>query len=176
MTRRRHSRLLIAGLTAGLGLALAGCSGAGHPNDDPSPGSVRAQALPVWREFTTCVRSHGAANMPDPQVDENGRASWPGLTQAQIDVARQQVGDACDVILHKLPAAAQPGGAITEQELATLRRFAQCIRDHGVADFPDPNSDGVFTMPPRITAGGKSLLRPPMDACKDVYNGSIRTG
>jgi hypothetical protein len=176
MTRPKFSRLLIAGLTAGLGLALAGCSGAGHPNGDPSPGSVRAQALPVWREFTACVRGHGVANVPDPQVDENGQATWPGLSQAQIEVARQQVGGACDAILQKLPAAAQPGGQITEQELATLRRFAQCMRDHGLPDFPDPNSDGIFTMPPRINAGGKSLLRPATEACKDVYNGSFRTG
>jgi len=50
------------------------------------------------------------------------------------------------------------------------------MRDHGLPDFPDPNSEGIFTMPPRINAGGKSLLRPATEACKDVYNGSIRTG
>jgi hypothetical protein len=176
MNRPKNSRLLIACLTAGLGLALASCSGAGHPNQDPSPGSARALALPVWREFTSCVRSHGVANVPDPQVDDNGQATWPGLSQAQIEVAQQQVGGACDAILQKLPAAAQPGGQITEQELATLRRFAHCMRDHGLPDFPDPNSEGIFTMPPRINAGGKAMLGPVMEACKDVYNGSIRTG
>jgi len=176
MTRTKVPRLLIACLTAGLGLALAGCSGAGHPNGDPSPGSVRAQALPVWQEFTTCVRQHGAADVPDPQVDENGQASWPGLSQAQMHVAQQRTGGACDTILQKLPASAQPGHPITGAELATLRRFAQCIRDHGLPDFPDPDTEGIFSMPPRINAGGKSLLHNPMDACRDIYDGSIRTG
>lgn len=176
MTTTKHPRFLILGLAASMGLALASCSGAGHPNGDPSPGSIRAQALPVWRDFTACVRSHGVANVPDPQVDDHGRATWPGLSQAQIDVAKQQVGGACDAILQNLPAAAQPGDRISDQELATLRRFAQCMRDHGLPDFPDPNSDGIFTMPARINAGGKALLKPAGDACKDVYDGSIRTG
>ena len=52
-----------------------------------------------------------------------------------------------------LPAQAQPGssgsgasfkvvGASYTQEL----KFANCVRQHGVPDFPDPSSNGVFSL------------------------------
>lgn len=179
MTRYRLLPLVLAtsGLLAASGLALTACSGAARPNGTPASSSVRDQALPVWREFAACVRSHGVPDVPDPQVDEAGQATWPGRDDAQIQQAAQVVAGACDAILQKLPPQAQPHShdQIGAAELATLRRWAQCMRDHGLPDWPDPNADGTFTLPQRIVAGGKPLFHPAQDACKDVYNGSFRT-
>lgn len=172
MTKLRTCVLLLA---AALAPAVAGCS-SGHSNT--SSQSVRAQALPVWQEFANCLRSHGAPHVPDPQVDDNGQATWPGLSDAEQRQEQQIVGDACDSILRKLPPQAQPhsNNQIANQDLATLRRWAQCMRQNGLSDFPDPNSDGVFTLPDRYRAGGKAMLQPAQDACKDIYNGPFRTG
>lgn len=38
-------------------------------------------------------------------------------------------------------ASASPSGDIREQQLA----YAQCMRDHGIADFPDPDAQGHLT-------------------------------
>jgi hypothetical protein len=172
MTRLRLCVLL---LTAALAPAVAGCS---HGNTTTAASSVRAQALPVWQEFANCLRSHGVPRVPDPQVDDNGQATWPGRSDAEMQRGQQIVGNACDSILQKLPPQAQPhaNNQIGTQDLATLRRWAQCMRAHGLPDFPDPNSDGIFTLPDRYASGGKAMLKPAQDACKDIYNGSFRTG
>ena len=173
LTRTRISALLLA---AALAPALAACS-SGHATTPSSP-SVRAQALPVWQEFAGCLRSHGAPHVPDPQVGDNGQATWPGVSEAERQQEQQIVGDACDPILRRLPPQAQAhaNNPIANQDLATLRRWAQCMRLNGLPDFPDPGSDGVFSLPDRYRLGGKALLQPAQAACKSVYNGPIRTG
>ena len=172
MTRTRISALLLAAVLAP---ALAACSSGLAATSSPS---VRAQALPVWQEFAGCLRSHGVSYVPDPQVNDNGQATWPGLSEAERQQEQQIVGDACDPILRRLPPQAQPhaNNQIANQDLATLRRWAQCMRLNGLPDFPDPSSDGVFSLPDRYRSGGKAMLQPAQDACKGVYNGPIRTG
>jgi hypothetical protein len=171
MTRTRlFGLLLLAALTP----PLAACSSG--PTTPPQ--SARAQALRVWQEFASCLRSHGATHVPDPQVDDNGQATWPGLSEAEQQQEQQIVGDACDPILQKLPPQAQPhaNNQIANQDLATLRRWAQCMRQNGLPDFPDPSSDGVFSLPDRYRSGGKAVLQPAETACRDIYNGPMRTG
>lgn len=172
MTRTRIRVLLVA---AALAPALAACSSGHTATSSPS---VRAQALPVWQEFAGCLRSHGAPHVPDPQVDDQGQAIWPGLSQAEQLQEQQIVGNACDPILQKLPPQAQPhsNNQIANQDLATLRRWARCMRQNGLPDFPDPASDGIFNLPDRYASGGKALLKSAEDACKGIYYGPIRTG
>lgn len=33
---------------------------------------------------------------------------------------------------------------------AAMQRFAQCMRDHGVSDWPDPDAEGYFHFPPEL--------------------------
>ncbi len=47
------------------------------------------------------------------------------------------------------------------------RVFAQCIRDHGVPNFPDPGPDGGFS-DTNIKGLDRSALLKAMDACQDV--------
>ena len=173
LTRTRISALLLA---AALAPALAACS-SGHAAT-PSSLSVRAQAVPVWQEFAGCLRSHGAPHVPDPQVGDNGQATWPGVSEAEQQQEQQIVGGACDPILRRLPPQAQAhsNNPIANQDLATLRRWAQCMRLNGLPDFPDPSSDGVFSLPDRYRLGGKAMLQPAQAACRGIYHGPIRTG
>jgi hypothetical protein len=58
----------------------------------------------------------------------------------------------------------------TEQQDAALA-FAQCIRDHGVEDFPDPLKDGPLVDTNRIPStaqeGGMEVLNAAMQTCGD---------
>ncbi len=59
------------------------------------------------------------------------------------------------------PSASAPPGTGDPQ------KFAQCIRDHGVPDFPDPGPDG------RFTGGGiqgldRGALTKALEACQDL--------
>jgi len=169
-------RIALPLLFAAAGLVVASCASS-QPPATGTASSLHDQSLPVWQQFAACARSHGAPDVPDPQVDAAGQATWPGMSSARLQQDEQLVGNACDSILRRLPPQAQPHSAsqVSTQELATLRRWSVCMRRHGLPDWPDPNADGSFTLPARISAGGKPLTYPAQQACKDVYNGSFRS-
>jgi hypothetical protein len=69
--------------------------------------------------------------------------------------------------------AAQPHAAATAQVAAAWHRFAQCVRDHGVPDEPDPTVDdhGRATFPssaPRVPDAA-------VQACSSNLDGSPRS-
>jgi hypothetical protein len=131
-------------IVAALALALAVTAGCGHGGSHhaTTKTSARDRARPVWTEYTRCARMHGMPTMPDPVVDSQGRADFPGVEKQQME----EVQDACGGILHRLPASAQgnSGRPVTAANLAKLRSFAQCVRTHGVPAFPDPKPNGSF--------------------------------
>jgi hypothetical protein len=57
----------------------------------------------------------------------------------------RQVQGACESILQRLPASAlqKPASAA---DLQHLRQFANCIRQHGIPNWPDPRPDGTFPL------------------------------
>jgi hypothetical protein len=111
-------------------LAAAACGGAGQP-------SAHQGAVTAWREYVACVRAHGVPDMPDATVDDQGRADFP-------DSAPSVPGDAvraCGARVASLPTRSSP-----PPDVATLTRFAQCMRAQGIADWPDPTPDGRFAL------------------------------
>src|SRR5262249_50177726 len=94
------ARVLLAGLA--VPLWLAGCASPHRPAASPHD-----QAVPVWRDFVRCARTHGAPNLPDPVVDDHGRAVWPSDALARVpDPAHRRVMDTCSDVLQRLPASA----------------------------------------------------------------------
>lgn len=80
----------------------------------------------------------------------------------------------CGPILDSLPP--QPAARV---DLAARSRFAQCMRQQGITDFPDADSRGRFVLPPSLDQGGnlKSSARWPqvraaMDGPCKQYNPS----
>jgi hypothetical protein len=112
-------------------LAAAACgggAGSSHPVASASP----AELTHVWVSFAACLRAHGA-NEPDPTFDQNGSPQWPVDPKTLPPAATQ----ACGSILQG--ANLQGHGAPTAAQLAQATRYAQCLRQHGIADFPDPD-------------------------------------
>ena len=129
--------------TAGLVL-LAACSGSGSSGSSNAEvstdsSSTNSQAL----AFTHCLRSHGLRNYPDP--DSRGGLQKAGPQQLGVsDSLFQAAQTACAHLL-------QPTQAQVRQMMSGYRNFAQCMRSHGVQNWPDPTtgSDGqpVFDIP-----------------------------
>jgi hypothetical protein len=132
--------------TAGLVLLAAACStGVGSPNAEGSTSSVSTVA------FSACMRSH-VPNYPDP--DSNG--NLPKADAQRLGVGSSQLQAAQQACQHLLP---NNGGALSaatlqqcelagdcpqtlvQQALTQLRNFAQCMRSHGVPNWPDPTTD-----------------------------------
>jgi hypothetical protein len=133
--------------TAALALLAAACSGSpsstgagGSPNAGDSSSSPSAVA------YSACMRSHGVPNYPDPsdgQLPKGGAQAF-GVSSSVFSAAQsacqrllptagsfQEQASQCTVVGDCPPA-------VVAQMMATDRKFAQCMRSHGVPNWPDP--------------------------------------
>ena len=118
-------------------------------------------------KFAECMRANGVSGFPDPDasgaftVDEvvNGSGIDPE------SAAWQQAIGACQDLQ---PPGFTGHGRSPEQQKAALA-FAQCVRDHGVKDFPDPGVDDPLVDTNRIpssdTPEGMNILNAAMQNC-----------
>ncbi|GHJ46613.1 hypothetical protein Cs7R123_39550 [Catellatospora sp. TT07R-123] len=140
MTTRRRWGALFALPLAGA-LALAGCGQAPEDDGIASAGGGRATATPSagpslsrqekGLKFAQCMREHGI-DMPDP--DPDGRITIQGGPgdKDKMDAASK----ACE---QYAPFGDRGGVGPDPQMAENMRKFAQCMRDNGVPDFPDPD-------------------------------------
>jgi hypothetical protein len=119
------------------------------------------------RQFVECARKNGVPNVADPTVDAEGDIEIsppPGLTKQSPIV--QEVMKICGKYLDGVfTQETQDPSKAYDQAL----KMADCIRKHGVPDFPDPspptkNGEGPRTEVKRGT--GDPRLKKALDACK----------
>jgi hypothetical protein len=107
------------------------------------------------RAYARCMRSHGVPDFPDP--DNSGQISKTEVVAVrQEDPSRfDSARGTCD---HLLPSGGGNGETPAEiaQDWAQDRRFARCMRHHGVPNWPDPTDRSATDRRPvfRITAVG----------------------
>jgi hypothetical protein len=116
------------------------------------------------------MRSHGLSTYPDPQVSESDghgsiKLSPDGLAGTP---AFRSASRACR---HFLPDGEAPA-AISATEQAQDLKYADCMRWHGVPNFPDPDHDGVFTLPEGIDQQAP-LFQSATHACVKVQPSSL---
>ncbi len=162
MTRHRVG---LAVVTFAAAAALAGCGG--RPVREPQP-----RAVDVWAQLTECMRTHGYPTWPDAVVDSSGRGSYPEVAGLDEKAAIHALQGTCGHILDRLPPQAQPHQQqVTAEQMATLLRFAQCMREHGEAHWPDPRPDGGFPLSVDLQRhiGATGVPAP----CRSVYSGRL---
>jgi hypothetical protein len=122
---------------------VARATGAAHT----APAHDRAGATQLIHTAAQCLRDHGIPNFPDPVFDTHGqlqiddqllRSLPASVTQAAEQACTAQIDAAQQAADAQRPAA-------TPQELAQATRFAQCMRQHGWPNFPDPDAHGSFS-------------------------------
>lgn len=136
-----------------------------------------------------CMREEGIADMPDPMP---GDASGRSAVRYALDVLGkgsdpifQAALDECLDLLPE-PPAPQP---VSADRIEALRQFAECMRDHGLPDFPDMDGDNVLflamghaeneTIPALTVEGdliaislGDPVASAAWDACGDLFPAS----
>jgi uncharacterized protein YceK len=179
MTRISATSALLGALLLAVGLTLAGCGTTGaHAAASPSPSVGDAQILAIGRQYSQCLRDHGVAGFPDPTMPD-GQMGWPiapdGQEPKQMVQDNPQAEQACRTILDQLPASAQRGQAVTAADLQKLRQFAQCLRQNGIPDWPDPKSDGSFRLvgTPLAAEGKSPRIVAAMQACQQYWDKGI---
>jgi hypothetical protein len=149
----------------------AGTTKTGQGRPDRSTGSIAER----WHDLAQCFRSHGYS-IADPAVNPDGTSSWSdssGGPPRQIRNAMRAVGDqTCGAELNALPQQLLTPPP-TPAELHQLVLFAGCMRAHGLADWPDPRSDGAFPLNARLRAAGKRGIMSQLRACAQYVHGGI---
>jgi len=170
---------LLAALAAVPGLAGCGSRG-GTASPAASPSAMTdAQVLAVGKELAQCIRDHGVPNFPDPGIENSrltlseGAEDMPGVDQAL---------ESCRSIMDRIPPSALGGkgdesrAPLTPEDLAKARRWARCVREHGLTEWPDPQADGTFSL--RGTSmqyeGKSERMRQVFEACQEFSVRGIR--
>lgn len=131
-------------------VVLAGC-GAGSSSAVGSGGSSGAgtsTASPSAIAHSACMRSHGVPNFPDPNPD--GRPLAVDAQQLGVsDSLYQAAEQACQKFLptsgslpqltHQCLLYGDCPASLVQQLLNLERRYAQCMRSHGLPNWPDPS-------------------------------------
>ena len=158
---------------ATLALALAGCSDApaGAAN---SANTNRENGL----KFAQCMRDNGVSQFPDP--DSSGTLTIENVVNGtSVDPNSPTFQQALTACRDLEPAGFMGQKRSAEQQQAALK-FAQCVRDNGVKDFPDPDANGPLVDTTRIpsagTPAGKSLLQAALRKCRDLASAAGATG
>lgn len=119
-----------------LALLAAACSGSSASSGGPS----NAGGSPSSRSavgFSQCMRAHGVPNFPDPT--SNG--TIPKGTAQQFGVSDSRYQTAQTACAHLLPNSGGVSQAVIQRAMNGMRMFAQCMRSHGVSNWPDPTTD-----------------------------------
>jgi hypothetical protein len=111
------------------------CAGCGSSRSAPTKSGDT-----VAIQFANCMRAHGVPAFPDPGQDK-------GNDDFRQSPAFASASSTCDKL--------QPGGNPASPKPSKSRqlamvKFAECVREHGISNFPDP----TLTPP----AGGASEI------------------
>jgi hypothetical protein len=148
--RRRAGALAVAAAVAVLATACGGSA--------PSSASAPTYAQEI--ALAQCMRGHGVPNFPDPNASggytltSNGSIGGAGGASIDIDSSQAQAayGD-CRHLLPGGPSISQLAQDVQqeqqrqEQALPRLLKYSQCMRSHGLPNFPDFGQSGQSPAP-----------------------------
>jgi hypothetical protein len=159
---RSRPTLLTIPIALALTLALAAAASAQvatlvDPDESPPPENESAGTVPVFDDreeallaFAQCMRDNGI-DMDDPQVGGLGQRGFfgggPGGNGGDIDPRSEEfrtAQQACDVYLEASRPEIDP--EMQQELLEQQLLLAQCIRENGYPEYPDPtvDADGRF--------------------------------
>jgi hypothetical protein len=119
-------------------LVLTGCSGSDEGGGVASAGdgpNATGSANPAQRgdglKFAQCMRENGVPDFKDPGGDGGGGPLVPQGTDPDV------VRAAMEKCKQYSPNGGEPP-QVDAESIERQRKFAQCMRENGVPDFPDP--------------------------------------
>jgi hypothetical protein len=121
-------------------------------------------------KFAECMRSNGVSQFPDPSA--SGKLTIDAVANgSSVDPNTPAFKQAISACKGLEPAGFMGSKRTSQQQQAGLS-FAQCIRENGVKDFPDPLPNGPLIDTNRIPStsepGGMSALHGAMQKCRDM--------
>jgi hypothetical protein len=120
--------------------------------------------------FAVCMRSHGVPDYPDPQISSSGNHAQVKISPGRADPGSPAFKSANHSCHNLLPNGGTPANGAQDptQDLT----FANCMRSHGVPNFPDADRDGAFSLPSTINEQAPQFHRA-TQACMNVQPSSL---
>jgi hypothetical protein len=152
-------------------LAMVALIGAGCSNEPAENGGGSSENATKAMKFAACIRDNGVREFPDP--DASGGLTIDGvLNGSSLDPSAPAWKAAMGACKDLQPPGFTGDGEVSAEQQKARLEFAQCIRDNGVKDFPDPEPDGPLVDTNRIPSaageGGMSILNAAMQKCRDA--------
>jgi hypothetical protein len=144
------------------GLITAGCGNAAGSDSASSTANYDA-AL----KFSQCMRSNGVAEFPDPPA--TGEMTIDGILNGSSIDSESSGWKRAVAACQDLQPPGFTGTKRTPEQQAGSLEFAQCIRENGVKDFPDPEPDAPMVDTNRIPSLSGD------DADLSVLNAAMKT-
>jgi hypothetical protein len=123
--------LLITAAACGSGSSSAAAGGSPAASGSPPAMAGSAQSQQDLA-YAQCMRSHGVADFPDP----NPGGGFGGSVTSEV-LNNPDYATANSACKHLLPGGGT-ANKVQQNENAFLQH-AQCMRAHGVPNYPDPN-------------------------------------
>jgi hypothetical protein len=156
-----------------LAVALVGC---GDDSDDTPPAATGSSAgsgdgSDRAVQFSECMRENGVPEFPDP---ENGRLTLRAGPGTGLDPNSPEFQAAREACQHLAPQGGQAGGGNNEQLQRQVLEYAQCMRENGVPEFPDPqvSGGGVRITPGQGVDPNSQQFQQAQQACQDLLAGA----
>jgi hypothetical protein len=178
----------IAGSVVGIALVASACGAAGNPSSvahlgNPAPAATTAPAIasggfPNLQQmyeadlvYAGCMRSHGDDGFPDPVLVNN--AHEHAVTVAGVDQNSAQFVSANSACKHLLPNDGNgPSQAQLAQMMSRALKYSQCMRTHGLPNFPDPTeSPNGISLQLRGVDPNSSQFQAAQTACRSLSPG-----
>ncbi len=132
--------LAVLAVGCGDGLSAAGSGGSSNPGGSSS--------FPSAVAFSACMRSHRVPNFPDPNA--GGRplevdAQQLGVSDSLYQAAEQTclhllpTGGSLQQLTHQCLLYGDCPQTLVGHLMALGRKYAECMRSHGVPNWPDPS-------------------------------------
>ncbi len=129
-------------------IVLSACGGSSSGGSGTSSGPS-ASSYQSFLSFSKCMRSHGVPDFPDPRPN-GGLSITPADGLNPTSPAMKAAQQTCQ---HLLPGGGPVNQHPTEQAKQTALKLAECMRAHGLQNFPDPT-----TNPPSLGSGAGPVL------------------
>jgi hypothetical protein len=143
-------------------IAAAGIAACGSSSTATNPAAKTDQMV----AFAKCMRSHGVPNFPDPGSNGNGgiqiqasRRAGAGASMSVngVSVSAPAFQSAMRTCRPELPNRGHPPPLSAARKQAMLK-YSQCMREHGLTNFPDPTFGSGGTI--RLQVGGQGGIDP----------------
>ena len=155
-------------------LAVVAVIGAGCGSNAPSEtGNTGKPKTSKAMKFAACMRDNGVSQFPDP--DASGEMTIDGvLNGSSLDPDAPAWKKAIGACKDLQPSGFTGHKRSAEQQKPALK-FAQCMRDNGIKDFPDPTPDGPLVDTNRIPSseGNMPALNAAMQKCRDAAKAAL---